>query len=226
MGYTVDIGDFADLIVSKHKELQCQVQVAREQEDFEKKIGTLRQDVDKEEEEIKTLQKKLKEAEHILATAIYQAKQKLKLIRKANENSIPSDELIKYAHKISSSHSVAAPYNWEQGDPRRPYPTDMEMKLGLIGQSPDFQLNTSQTNPSTGNTTPNTPFDGPVSATGTTAFFWNQTAGTSNTSGDIKLGSNSFSNIMDVKANGSKDNLEDVEVMSTDSSSSSSSDSQ
>ena len=227
MGYTVDIGEFAELIVTKHNELHSYVQVASEQEEFEKKIGTLKQQVDKEEEEIKNLQKKLKEAEHILSTAIYQAKQKLQLIKKANDNPIPSEELIKYAHKISSSHAVAAPYNWEQGDPRRPYPTDMEMKLGLIGQSPDFQLNVTQHTQASGSGTPsmNGPFDRPASASG---FFWNQaTAGTGAGAGtDQKLSANSFGGLMDVRTNGNKDSLEDVEVMSTDSSSSSSSDSQ
>lgn len=46
---------------------------------------------------------------------------------------------------------------------------------------------------------------------------------------DIKpsiLQSNNLSSLMDMKSNGSKDNHEEVEVMSTDSSSSSSSDSQ
>lgn len=57
------------------------------------------------------------------ATAIYQARQKLASIAKANKRPVPSEDLIKFAHRISSSHAVCAPLTWQQGDPRRPYPT-------------------------------------------------------------------------------------------------------
>ena len=48
-------------------------------------------------------------------SAIYQAKKKLKSIHQANSNKVSSEELIKYAHKISSSNAVAAPPNWAPG---------------------------------------------------------------------------------------------------------------
>lgn len=34
--------------------------------------------------------------------------------------------------------------NWQQGDPRRPYPTDMEMRLGLLGKSEQAALEMSR----------------------------------------------------------------------------------
>lgn len=57
------------------------------------------------------------------ATAIYQAKQKLQSISRANKRPVPSEDLIKFAHRISASNAVYAPLTWQQGDPRRPYPT-------------------------------------------------------------------------------------------------------
>jgi len=57
------------------------------------------------------------------ATAIYQAKQKLASIARANKRPVPSEDLIKFAHRISASNAVCAPLTWQQGDPRRPYPT-------------------------------------------------------------------------------------------------------
>lgn len=57
------------------------------------------------------------------ATAIYQAKQKLQSISRANKRPVPSEDLIKFAHRISASNAVCAPLTWQQGDPRRPYPT-------------------------------------------------------------------------------------------------------
>lgn len=49
------------------------------------------------------------------ATAIYQARQKLQAINQANNRKISSEELIKYAHKISASNAVAAPPTWAIG---------------------------------------------------------------------------------------------------------------
>jgi mediator of RNA polymerase II transcription subunit 4 len=79
----------------------------------------------------------LNEAERILSTALYQSKQKLNLIKKANKRPVFSEDLIRYAHNISSQHSVASPYDWNVGDPRRPYPTDLQMRQSLLsGNAP------------------------------------------------------------------------------------------
>jgi len=50
------------------------------------------------------------------ATAVFQAKQKLNSVSKANSGKISSEELIKYAHKISASNAVAAPPGWSIGN--------------------------------------------------------------------------------------------------------------
>lgn len=88
-------------------------------------------------ESIESFMKQLNEAEHQLSTALYQARQKMDLIKKANKRPVYSEELIRYAHNISSQHSVASPYDWTPGDPRRPYPTDLQMRQSLLnGNSP------------------------------------------------------------------------------------------
>lgn len=51
---------------------------------------------------------------------------------------ISSDLLIKpflFSHRISASNAISAPLTWQQGDLRRPYPTDIEMRLGFLGKS-------------------------------------------------------------------------------------------
>merc|ERR1712029_1329578 len=74
-----------------------------------------------------------KEAETLLASTIYQAKQKLANISRSSP--VLSEDLIKYSHKISASNAVCAPLNWEQGDPRRPCPTDIEMSGGFLARA-------------------------------------------------------------------------------------------
>ena len=66
------------------------------------------------------------------ATAIFQAKQKLTAIDRANRRPVSSEDLIKFAHRISASNAVCAPLNWQQGDLRRPYPTGQLLPLPLL----------------------------------------------------------------------------------------------
>lgn len=229
-GHVMDHSQLADLLVVKDTELKCLLKEASEQEEIQKKCDLLKSEVDKQDEHLLLLQKHLKDAEHILATAIYQAKQKLGLINKANERPLSSEELIKYAHRISSCHAVAAPHNWEQGDPRRPYPTDVEMRSGHLGQ-----INNDQSHPSpqaspqhqSQHQAHQSPFHAPPSVPGIDPTRPSSTSSNSNFSWqqDIKPNVNAL-NVPAPDARGSRENLEDVEVMSTDSSSSSSSDSQ
>ena len=47
------------------------------------------------------------------------------------------EDVVQLAHRISAQHSSAAPHNiaLAAGDPRRPYPTDAEMRAGFLGHS-------------------------------------------------------------------------------------------
>lgn len=228
---TLDNNQLADLLVAKEKELMNELRLAKEQEEIHNNMVVLREEVDRHDQQIRQLQKQFKEAEHILATAIYQAKQKLQIISKATSHPIPSEELIRYAHKISAAHSVSAPYNWEIGDQRRPYPTDVEMRSGLLANYNDptiasnlLQQQSHQLNSYSGQQTqPPVPEMARPSSTASTSsgssFAWGH---------DIKPNVSALSTYphhhsLDVKSNKDTD---DVEVMSTDSSSSSSSDSQ
>lgn len=122
-----------NLLVEKDKSLQAALKVATEQGRAEEQIDLVKAEVEEQDVHIRSLQKQLKEAESLLATTIYQAKQKLESISKAQP--VNSEELIKYSHKISASNAVAAPLNWQQGDPRRPYPTDIEMRGGFLARA-------------------------------------------------------------------------------------------
>jgi len=129
------------LLVSKDLEIQELLKVAKNQSSIQETVNKLQREVDKQQEDIKKLQTNLKEAESLLSNAVYQAKQKLEHIRKANSHPVLSEELIKYAHKISASNSVACPPGWTPGDQRRPYPSEMEMRMGWLGKMSDPSWN-------------------------------------------------------------------------------------
>ena len=91
------------------------------QTEAEETIVEVCDEVEKQDEHILQLQKQLKVAEVQMSTLIFQAKQKLYSIER-------EEDLIKYSHKITASSEVCAPLNWQQDDPRRPNPTDIEMR--------------------------------------------------------------------------------------------------
>ncbi|KAF7709792.1 mediator of RNA polymerase II transcription subunit 4 [Silurus meridionalis] len=130
-----------ELLVQRDKEFQELMRTALRQGRTHEEMQKLEKEVDKRDGDIQLLQKQLKEAEHILATAVYQAKEKLKSIEKARKGSVSSEEIIKYAHRISASNAVCAPLNWVPGDPRRPYPTDLEMRSGMLGHMCNLPTN-------------------------------------------------------------------------------------
>lgn len=230
---SADHAQLVELLVSKDKELKSTLQLAADQAGIERKMDGLRDQINIQDEEINQLQKQLKEAEHILATSIFQARQKLASIAKATKRPVSSDELIKFAHRISASNAICAPLTWQQGDLRRPYPTDIEMRLGFLGKS-DLTINGHQ-NPAqnsgsgalgdpmnrsggaggSSGTTPGGSSTGEIPASAQNQFAWHP-------SGELHMTMGGGSSVpLDTRAG-----QDDVEVMSTDSSSSSSSDSQ
>uniref|UniRef100_H2ZJR4 Mediator of RNA polymerase II transcription subunit 4 n=1 Tax=Ciona savignyi TaxID=51511 RepID=H2ZJR4_CIOSA len=201
----MDIGQLTDLLLQKNKKLSDLTDVARKQQQLEVKIKATRAEIATKDMEIKCLQKHLKAAEQLLGTALHQAKDKLSSFDRANKGSVMSEDIIKYAHKISASCSTAAPLNWTPGDQRRPYPQDIEMKCGWLGQ-----LNNSETNVKD-------QILKPPAQLGTDGI---QIPSFSSNS-QWQKGNQS----MDLATLTEKRNMEDVDVMSSDSSSSDSSDS-
>ena len=86
---------------------------ANEQKKLYEKINVLKAALVESDSNIKNLLLYLKEAEQVLASAVYQSRSKLDLIRKAKP--IPSELVIRYAHKISSEYGVCCPENWTPG---------------------------------------------------------------------------------------------------------------
>lgn len=133
-GFTMDVDQLTELLLEKNNELKQLSAVAKRQQEIQIKINDTRTKIGVMNQKIVALQKHLKHAESLLATSLYHAKEKLKTFDRAKQDSIMSEDVIKYAHKISASCSTAAPLNWTPGDPRRPYPQEIEMRCGWLGQ--------------------------------------------------------------------------------------------
>ncbi|XP_066978666.1 mediator of RNA polymerase II transcription subunit 4 isoform X2 [Macrobrachium rosenbergii] len=204
-----DQAQLIELLILKDNELKDTIKLASDQARLASIVETVQAEVDKHDQMILQLEKQLHDAHHTLSVALYQARQKLQSITKANKRPVNSEELIKYAHRISSTYSVTAPTNWQQGDQRRPYPTDLDMRAGFLGQN--GQLLHTQTHLADSLTRGHHAEPASSGIGGT--FSWQVT-------GDLQVHVGSHTTVVEKKEQ------EDVEVMSTDSSSSSSSDSQ
>ncbi|CDW55937.1 mediator of RNA polymerase II transcription [Trichuris trichiura] len=107
-------------------------------------IDSIQHDIEVRNEYIDRLRGCLLEAESILASdfcnfqlimnAIFQANLKLRSIKQADLRPVSADDLVRYAHRISAANSVTAPLTWQQGDPERPFPTDLEMRSGWLSR--------------------------------------------------------------------------------------------
>ena len=130
----MDAGQLTDLLIQKNNALLKLTVTAREQQKLYKQIQNAQAEIAHQDQMIGSLQKHLKQAEYLLASALHQAKEQLRLFDEANERVVMSEDVISYAHQISASCSTAAPLNWTPGDPRRPYPQDIQMRCGWLGQ--------------------------------------------------------------------------------------------
>ncbi|CAD6991447.1 mediator of RNA polymerase II transcription subunit 4 [Ceratitis capitata] len=215
---TADHTALVDLLVSKDEEFRKMLELADEQAKIEQKMDELRAKVEVHDREIQKLQKSLKEAELILSTAIFQARQKLASIYQSKKRPVSSEELIKYAHRISAANAVSAPLTWCIGDVRRPYPTDIEMRNGFLGKN---DLNINGGGVAHQNNVPESQRSmAEVPNTFQNQFNWNNL-------GELHMSMGSTGNTVALETRAHKEaSQDDVEVMSTDSSSSSSSDSQ
>uniref|UniRef100_A0A7E4WBV9 Mediator of RNA polymerase II transcription subunit 4 n=1 Tax=Panagrellus redivivus TaxID=6233 RepID=A0A7E4WBV9_PANRE len=103
-----------------------------------------------EEEKIAKLQETLADRDRVLtekcevisrgfeemSSSIFKGKKAYNTTQKQIENSADPDQIIRYAYLISKNYSVAAPHFWQQGDPMRPFPTDMQFRFSALMANP------------------------------------------------------------------------------------------
>lgn len=128
----LDTQTLINMFIERQDYLTQQIQIVRQQQELERQLQIKRDEILKCERALRCLQTYLLQAVQVLSSAVYQAREKLANIRRAK--SFPSEGIIRYAHQLASCYSTIAPDNWQQGDIRRPYPTGLDMRRGLLGQ--------------------------------------------------------------------------------------------
>merc|ERR1712178_386271 len=134
------------LMESTEVRLNSQLETARQQVLLERKLQTTRERVHVRDRQLQMFLRRLKKSEQLLADALYQAKQKLEIIKTAQASNVSTDELIRYSYIISQAGAVAAPGDWTNGDSRRPFPTELEMRCGMLARFSENNNNSDNNN--------------------------------------------------------------------------------
>ncbi|CAF3236003.1 unnamed protein product [Rotaria socialis] len=137
-----DTQTLVDMFIERQNYLTQQIHVVREQQELERQLQMKRDEILKCDRALRCLQTYLLQAVQVLSSAVYQAREKLANIRRAK--TFPSETIIRYAHQLASCYSTIAPDNWQQGDIRRPYPTNIAMNRGLLGRISEQTLQQQQ----------------------------------------------------------------------------------
>ncbi|XP_046854049.1 mediator of RNA polymerase II transcription subunit 4-like isoform X2 [Xenia sp. Carnegie-2017] len=131
-------------LTEKNTQLLDIAQRAQEQQCRHHEIDRAKEELRMKNMEILQLHALLTETEQLLSNGLFQARKKCSAMQTAAKNKIISEDLIKYAHRISSSCAIEAPSKWRSGDARRPYPLDIEMRSGLLGKMQERQMDPTQ----------------------------------------------------------------------------------
>ncbi|CAF1010303.1 unnamed protein product [Adineta steineri] len=138
----LDTQTLIDMLIERQDYLTQQIVIVRQHEELERQLQLKRDEILKCERALRCLQTYLLQAVQVLSSAVYQAREKITNIRQAK--SFPSETIIRYAHQLATCYSTTAPENWQQGDIRRPYPTNMDMRRGLLGRISEQTLQQQQ----------------------------------------------------------------------------------
>lgn len=133
----VNLEPLVELLLEKDQQIKLTLEEVGVQCELQKKIDMLRSDCSKSDMQIRACQLQLKKSEVLLNTALFYCRQKLSTMAKAVRNPVDVDEIVRFSHRISATHGVSAPDNWLQGDPRRPYPNQEEIRRGYLGHLDD-----------------------------------------------------------------------------------------
>jgi mediator of RNA polymerase II transcription subunit 4 len=138
----LDTQTLIDMFIERQDYLTQQIHIVRQQQELERQLQIKRDEILKCDRALRCLQTYLLQAVQVLSSAVYQAREKLSNIRRAK--TFPSETIIRYAHQLASSYSTIAPDNWQQGDIRRPYPTNIDMRRGILGRISEQTLQQQQ----------------------------------------------------------------------------------
>ena len=137
-----DIQTLTDMLIERQDCLTQQIVVVRYHQQLEEELQFKREEILKCEGALHCLQTYLLQAVQVLSSAVYQAREKIENIHKAK--SFSSESIIRYAHQLATCYSTTAPENWQQGDIRRPYPTNIQMQQGLLARLSEQTLQQQQ----------------------------------------------------------------------------------
>ncbi|CAD5214519.1 unnamed protein product [Bursaphelenchus xylophilus] len=94
----------------------------------------LKAHIEDRDETISIFARKLERIESVLLEAGLQANRRLSIAETARANPVDINSVIRASFFMSRGYSVSAPFNWNQGDPSRPFPTEADFATSQLMQ--------------------------------------------------------------------------------------------
>jgi hypothetical protein len=114
------------------KKMVRQVNFRHGKEEYIKKLDNA---VYERSEVLSAQTEKLNEAFKLISNAHFNGQKALKKAKSQTRNFFEPEEILRLSHLISKNFSVASPHFWQQGDPMRPYPTELHFRISTFGTS-------------------------------------------------------------------------------------------
>jgi len=126
--------DITRQIIAKQALISEIIKEAETQQKIQASITQEEKEHVKLEGEVNKLQQQLRQSQQALEAVVSVVNEKVEISAKARSKQCSVNELLSYSHLISRSYGTQMPPNWHEGDPRRPFPTDRDMRLGELGK--------------------------------------------------------------------------------------------
>ncbi|KAI6660854.1 Mediator of RNA polymerase II transcription subunit 4 isoform X1 [Oopsacas minuta] len=122
-------------LIEKERDIHQILDVACNQHKSFLELQSLRQELLSLTQQIHNIQKSLIDSESLLEQAIKDAEVLLEQYEDSKKSKIDTEDIVKYAHKISLGGVLGSPLAWAGPEfPERPYPTDPIMRAGALGR--------------------------------------------------------------------------------------------
>ncbi|CAD5209422.1 unnamed protein product [Bursaphelenchus okinawaensis] len=95
----------------------------------------LKAHIDDRDLTISIFSKKLEKIENVLLETGLQVNKRLNIAETARNNLVDMNSVIRASFFMSRGYSVSAPFNWNQGDPSRPFPTEADFASSQLMQA-------------------------------------------------------------------------------------------
>ncbi|OAF69370.1 hypothetical protein A3Q56_02886 [Intoshia linei] len=141
-GYKIE--HLTNFLAYSNKNLEQNIRNLQKQEELTQKLENVNSIIEKYDSVIKVYLNEMKTAETILSETLGQLEDLLIPINKHCNTDIEVNDIMAYSEFLSNFSSSFMPSDWKFGDSRRPYPTNEDVRKGVLIDFEKMDINDSE----------------------------------------------------------------------------------